>query len=57
MTRKTNPVETPEGEALPAETPSPVARQRATYQTGHGGSVTIDPPPAAESTEETIHAD
>lgn len=64
MKRKSDPAETPEGEALPTPAPggaSPApteGRARVTYQTGCGGSVVIDPPETAEtdSTEEPSDA-
>ena len=43
--RKPDPAETPEDEALPI---APPTRPRVTYQTGTGGSVTIDPPEAVD---------
>ncbi len=56
MKRKTDPAETPEGEALPVETPAPAARPRVTFEVRRGGSVTLEPP-TTESTEESHDAD
>lgn len=53
--RKTDPAETPEGEALPVETPAPAARPRVTFEVRRGGS-SVTEPRLNESTEESLDA-